>query len=271
MKTFFSKYLLVCLSLTLVSLNAASNQQNNLSEHDVTVSSIPDIDLPENKNQWNFLQPYQATYQVNADGDDLGSATRKISHSNGNWKLSLTGKISKWLLTMRTEEYSEFNIQQNQLFAQKFFTQKKVTFGKTKEVSQSFNWQEKKETGNKDKTRWELPLEEHLFDRMSHLLALRKDVLNAKNSFDYLISYKGNRKIYQYKNAGTEIVRTPLGELTAIKMTRTNGDDARFSIWFCPELEYIPIKIAQFEQDKPDVIMTISKFEPLAEVKTAAK
>jgi len=99
---------------------------------------------------------------------------------------------------------------------------------------------------------------------MSHILKLRADLNSGNDSFNYLISYKGKRKSYRYVKSDIEIIKTQWGECNALRMDRIEGGDSSFSIWLCPELNYFPVKIAQFEQDKPDVVLTLNKLEYLS-------
>ena len=224
-----------------------------------------------NQNPWVFLHAYDATYEISADGDKLGNASRKMSQDSGKWTLEISSKLKKWFLTMRSREYSQFEIQDEQLRTTEFYSSTKLSFKKDRTVKQFFDWSKKLETGTRGKKDWTLPLDEPLFDRMSHFIKLRSDLLLNKQEFNYLISYKGKRKYYQYSRADSETLTTSFGEFETIKMVRTSGDDSSFTVWFSPELNYFPIKIAQFEQDKPDVVMTLTKLEFLSPVEVASQ
>lgn len=245
------------------------NNQRNLSQ---------DLDIPDTQEQinphelnrvhtelkqnpWLFLHAYEATYEVSSEGDKLGTAVRKLNRNGDSWRLQITSKLKKWLLSLKSNEHSDFLIEQNQLFTKEFYTHTKVSFKKKKVIQQNFDWQNKLETGRKDKKTWSLPIEHHLFDRSTHMLKLRSDLLLNKQAFDYPISYKGKRKTYSYSKQEVETIATKFGEFETIKMVRTSGDDSAFSIWLSPELNYFPVKIAQFEQDKPDVVMTLTKLQ----------
>lgn len=230
----------------------------NPSEHNRIQSGLQ-------KNPWLFLHAYEATYEVSSEGDKLGTAVRKLNKTDDIWRLQITSKLKKWLLSLKSNEHSDFQIRDNQLFTNEFYSQTKISFKKNKVIQQTFDWQNQQETGNRDKKTWSLPIEYHLFDRSTHLLKLRSDLLMNKQVFDYPISYKGKRKTYSYSKENSETITTKFGEFEAIKMVRTSGDDSAFTIWLSPELNYFPVKIAQFEQDKPDVVMSLNKLEFITE------
>ena len=209
------------------------------------------------QNPWLFLHPYLATYEIYSENDRLGVANRQLSDTDGLWQLKISTKLKKWLLTLKSNEYSNFKIQQQELLTQKFYSSTKISFKKARTIEQNFDWINRIETGKKNKKNWQLELSEQVFDRMSHILELRADLLRGEENFEYLVSYKGSRKLYQYTRAATEKLNTPLGELEVIRMNRISGDDSSFSIWLSPELNYFPVKIAQFEQDKPDVELRV--------------
>lgn len=217
------------------------------------------------KNPWLFLHAYEATYEVSSEGDKLGTAVRKLNKTDDIWRLQISSKLKKWLLSLKSKEHSDFQIRDNQLFTNEFYSQTKISFKKNKVIQQTFDWQNQQETGNRDKKSWSLPIEYHLFDRSTHLLKLRSDLLMNKQVFDYPISYKGKRKTYSYSKENSETITTKFGEFETVKMVRTSGDDSAFTIWLSPELNYFPVKIAQFEQDKPDVVMSLNKLEFITE------
>ncbi|MET1253671.1 DUF3108 domain-containing protein [Aliikangiella maris] len=215
------------------------------------------------ENPWFFLHPYNAVYEIASDGEKLGKATRRLKRQNNQWELEISSKLKKWLLSLKSKETSAFIIKNKQLQTTHFLTSTKISFKSPRMVEQNFDWQKQIETGKKGEQFWELPLQDQLFDRMSHILQLRADLLTHQPTFKYLISYKGRRKIYEYAKTAKESLQTPMGTYEAIRMDRISGDDSNFSIWLCPELNYFPIKIAQFEQDKPDVILTLSQLSVL--------
>ena len=224
-----------------------------------------------NQNPWLFLHGYNATYEITADGDKLGQATRNMSNEDGAWRLEISTKLKKWFLTLKSQEISQFEIENNQLLTKQFYSNTKLSFKKDRIVQQDFNWDNKTETGTGGKSDWTLPLDEPVFDRMNHMLKLRADLLRNKEEFNYLISYKGKRKYYSYSRAESEKLTTSFGEFDTVKMVRTSGDDSNFTVWLSPELNYFPIKIAQFEQDKPDVVMTLSDLKFTTPVDIAIK
>lgn len=213
------------------------------------------------ENPWVFLHAYVATYELSADGDVLGNATRKMIRKDDYWQLQISSKLSKWLLTLKSLEYSRFKIKEQKMFTDEFYSKTKVSFRKDKLTKQTFDWEAKQEVGVRGKRTWNLPLEAQVFDRTNHLLKLRSDILTGKSELKYLVSYKGLREFYEYELKGEETIKTPFGEYQTLRVERVSGDDSSFALWLSPDLNYFPVKIAQYEQDKPDVTMTLKDLE----------
>ncbi len=61
----------------------------------------------------------------------------------------------------------------------------------------------------------------------------------------------------KYNKEKKEVLQTKMGALTGIKLVRQKPNGDVFALWLCPELNYLPIKIAQYEQDKADVTLVL--------------
>lgn len=219
-------------------------------------SNNPD-NLSNQDNRWLFLHSYEAKYAVQSGRDTLGHATRKLSQKDGSWILSTNAKIKKYLLSVRNTETTDFRINDNALVTDRFYSKTKITFKKARVMEQNFDWENMMETGKrKDKT-WKIPLEKPVFDRVSHIVQMRADLLAGNKSFDYNVSYKGKLHVYSYSEEKMEVLQTKMGPLAGIKFVRQKSNGDIFSLWLCPELNYIPIKIAQYEQDKADVTLVL--------------
>lgn len=221
---------------------------------------------------WLFLKSYQAQYRVISKKKTLGHASRKLSKNKQQWTLSSNAKVSKLFFTLRNNETSQFHIESETLYPDHFYSRSKLTFKKAKVMQQNFDWKTGIETGSRNKKSWQLKHQKQVFDRISHVAQLRADLITGKQSYSYPVSTKGKVVRYDYHIKQKENIKTKLGTLAALKLVRhkTNGD--RFILWLCPDMNYFPIKIAQYEKGKPDITLIMESFEYLAEaVKTQAQ
>jgi len=222
------------------------------------------------QHSWLFLHPYSAKYTVLSDGDSLGHATRQLKKTGPDWSLNTYAKISKYMLTLKSTELTEFHLKESQLVTDRFYSSTKMTFKKARKMEQKFDWQKNLETGSRGKKQWQIEIKPQVYDRVSHIIQMRSDFLAGKRSFRYLVSYKGIISEYLYEIDKKEILTTSMGKLSTVKLIRNKSGGDIFALWLSPELNYFPVKIAQYEQDKPDVTLLLEsldyKKEPVAKI-----
>jgi len=279
---------------SLVSFSKNEIKKTNEDIIDTNAKLIPN-------NPWDFLTEYSAIYQVYYDDDLVGTANETLTFDNDLWKLEMSARLKKFFFKIRSNEFSEFAFNNQVLYTQRFYSKTEITFKKDKVIEQIFDWKNKVETGLYKKRSWQIPLEQQVFDRMSHTIQLRQNLFNSKNSsptkessptnessltkesnstnesetipLEFLVSHKGKRESYIYKSLGIEKLNTPFGDYDAVKLERTKKNGDKFLIWLSPKLNYFPIKISQKEEDKSEVSfllksLTYSKTNEAVEIPT---
>lgn len=214
-------------------------------------------------NPWSPIKPYVAKYDFLLDDDKLGQATRALTIKNNHWKLETLAKAKKFIMSMKSNDTTEFHIDDQQLVNDSFSSYSKVTFKKAKTINQVFDWDKKLETGSRNKKNWAIPLVNQVFDRVSHLIQLRVDLLQGLKSFDYPVSHKGKIHRYIYTREKKEVIETSFGKVNADKFVREKSGDEIFIIWLAPDLDYFPIKISQYKVDKPRVSLLLNSLDIL--------
>ncbi len=246
------KLTLVALLLAVSPITSAETQQEN----SLQVEAI-------SQQPWVFLKSYLAKYKVVSKKKTLGHASRKLSFVDGRWTLTSFAKISKFFLTLRNNETSQFHIKDENLFSDRFYTRTKLTFKKARTMEQNFDWELKTEKGQRNKKAWELKHDDLVYDRVSHLFRLRADLITGQQSYVYPVSYKGRVTEYKYSIEKQEKIKTKMGELATLKLVRLKSNGDRFVVWLCPDMNYFPVKIAQYEKGEPDVTLILESFEYL--------
>lgn len=257
--------ILFLLSNPFLSQNSYATNTNiyTKSEIQLTKTSINETTLVkthetiEDNKQWRFLHPFSAKYSVLSNNKKLGQAIRLLTHKKNQWELSSKAKITKYFIKLKNDEKTQFHIDNKRLVTDYFMSKTKMSFKKEKKMEQSFDWVNKVENGSRGKKTWRVALKEQTFDRVSHLFQLQEDLLKGKTDYSYLISYKGKLVTYRYQLIKTDHVKSPMGELSAVKMLRTKENGDQFVIWLSPDLNYFPIKIAQYDKGEPDITLLI--------------
>lgn len=200
------------------------------------------------------LKPYTAHYDILDGRDDVGTATRRLTFLNGLWTLSQSTSIKRWYYKYLFEEESVFKLQDGHLLSQNYKSLTKRSFKDDRTITSEFDWDKHKETGEYNRRTWELDLNQPVFDHLNYQIGLRVRA-PQQNPQEYLrVSYKGERANYHFVNEGYETINTPLGEFKTILWTQQPRykSDKIFYMWLAPELDYLPVQMAQIRNGKTE-------------------
>ena len=215
----------------------------------------------ENITTYSFLTPYKASYDILDGTTFIGKATRELSRKNDFWSISMETKISKWFIKLHFNENSQFKISNNDLISLNYHAITERTLKKKREISHHFNWQDKKETGKRNKKTWLLPLDTYVFDHLNYQIALRHALLSNKKDIRIPVSYKGKHYDMHFTQAGSEIIESSLGKIQTFKLIQNtqNKNDKHVVLWLAPEFHYIPIQLTQIKNQKEQAILKIKQ------------
>lgn len=129
------------------------------------------------------------------------------------------------------------------------YTYGRRSIGKNRAESLSFDWNKKLIINNIDKTSWEMATEKPIQDKLSYQIQMQQDLLDNKNDFFYLVPDGNQLKDYEFTNEGEEVLDTPLGKVTAIKIKRGRSDDKRVTLaWLAKDWSYLLVQLQQKEK-----------------------
>ncbi len=107
-----------------------------------------------------------------------------------------------------------------------------------------------------------LELTPGLMDRHAVTLALRRDFANGSTVAEYEIINRNSLRTYKFEITGEEIVDTPQGRLSVIKILRSREGSSRSAeLWVAPELNYMPVRAVQYRKGKRQLEMTLRSFK----------
>ena len=199
------------------------------------------------------LSTFQATYSSQWDlGISLsGTAERSlIKSSDGSYLL--TTKASAMVASLT--ESSQFSLVDDQVQPHHYRYQRKI-LNKTRDVEVVFDWPNKKVKNTAQGSAWVMDIVPQTLDKQSVQLRLQLDLAAAPavngTRYTYQVADGGHLKTYSFIVDGEDVIETPLGHYTSVRIKRDRGETTEREtwIWFAPELDHTIVQIVQKEAD----------------------
>ncbi|MEN8178175.1 MAG: DUF3108 domain-containing protein [Pseudomonadota bacterium] len=193
------------------------------------------------------LKPFAAKFQVTRSNIPLGTLDLRLDlTADGGYNYTghtKPGAIIRWLISDEVHESSRGTYADRQIvpltyeFLQSNGEVKKKTLLK-------FDWKTEKVWTTSEGTRWSQKLSPGMHDKFSQQLALRLELSGGAKTASYPVADGGRIKTYYYKVEGSDSINLPYGRLNCLKVKRNKENHPPdYTIWFAPELDYLPVKI----------------------------
>ena len=217
------------------------------------LSAVPSYALPP-------LKPFQATYQTSYNlGFTINiEAVRTLSRQQ-NGILVLDFQAKNWFARVRQTSYFKLHSADG-MRPERYRFYKKV-FGKSEEQQVIFHWDQYKVTNDIDNKPWKMNIQPNTQDLLSYQLKLRYDLKQNPNQkeFLYQIADGGKIKTYTFRVAGEEILKTPMGNLNAVRIEslRHSRTEVGHLIWLARDWDNLVLRIESIRSDDENpVILT---------------
>ena len=216
-------------------------------------NAAPDS-LPKS-NSSAVLQPFVATYQAEFSGFGV-TAERKLSGSPESWRLDFSARS----MFAQIEEYSRF-AQSDQRLIPQHYDYQKSGLGKDRHTALSFEGEQRRVINIYDKSRTIENAPKEIQDKISYQLQLALDVAAGKKELNYEVADGKKIRHYEFRIAGQEKIKTPMGMVDTVKVQRVRAQDAEriTNIWFAPEWNYALVKLKQVEDNGKSYQITLTK------------
>lgn len=220
----------------------------------------------ETTDSFEPLPTFTASYVLNRRGSTYGEGFRSLTkNENGNYVFSYRTKARYFFLTDTRTETSEFKytfLNEEWVASPLSYKFVREGTGKDKQYNVSVNYQNETISG-KDTTNNPFPENTVIQDMMTYQVQIRLDLQNNKPVEKYTVATRyGNWKDYEFIQYPVETINTPLGEFTAVKLTRTNNKKKRStSVWLAPDLDFTLIRLQQIENDKENFDAVIKSYD----------
>lgn len=132
----------------------------------------------------------------------------------------------------------------------------------TRSVRVTFDWKSNAVLNTAKNHTWRMTVPSGTLDKLSYLLALMRDLADGKRNMQYTIADGGRLKVYDMREAGTEILETALGTLKTLKIRRLRQQDyGEATLWCASALGFLPVKVENRDRDGRLVSMHIQSIE----------
>ncbi|MFH7767637.1 DUF3108 domain-containing protein [Acinetobacter sp. BSP-28] len=192
-------------------------------------------------NQACAMSPFQASYQFNYNGKNMGSATRTLSQSGNNWSYVFAAKAGAMASATETSHFS-FN-DSGDILSHSFSRHSKILVHNST-MSIDFNPNTKTIHTKKDKKAYAFDWKAGVLDELNAELQLREDLKSSSLKSSYAIADAKEVESRHFIKQGNETVKTAYGTFDTIKVVLKHKKPNRDTVfWLAPKLDYTPVKV----------------------------
>jgi hypothetical protein len=199
------------------------------------------------------VRPFNVTYSSQWDvGIPLsGKAERNlIKHDDGSYRLTTKARAMFASIT----ESSAFDLVDDQIQSHHYSYQRKV-LNKKHTVDVAFDWLNQKAKNTTQGSSWSMDIVPNTLDKQSLQLRLQLDLAKAPvvigDTYTYQVADGGHLKAYHFIVDGEDLIKTPLGDYTSLRIKRVRDESTELNtlFWFAAELDYTIVRIVHKESD----------------------
>ena len=195
------------------------------------------------------LTEYSATYEASANGL-AATGTRSLTKTGANsYELSnslVASLVGQTLAQMK--QLSAFELVDDQIQPQNY----SYTLSGASHASHAiaFNWDAALAMSSEDDESWQIPLHSSVMDELSYQTAIRQALIGATGielNLTFEIIDGDEIETHEYRRAGNEVLSTPIGELTTVKLERVRdaSDERVTEIWLATDWNFLLVRMEQ--------------------------
>lgn len=191
------------------------------------------------------MTPFQASYQFQYNGKNVGSATRTLSKSGNQWNYVFAAKA---VGLASAKESSQFTLNGSQIVSNNFNRTSKVLVH-NKSMSMDFNPKAQVISTKKDDKSRSFSWKNGVLDELNAELQIREDLKKNALKSNYLIADAKEVESRQFIKQGTEKIKAGNTTYDTVKIVMKNTKPGRETIfWLAPSLDYAPVKVTHVDQ-----------------------
>lgn len=181
--------------------------------------------------------------------------TRSLTEvEEGVWELKMTARN----LFAKYEETSRFRLDAEGYPVPVEHIMESRVFGAKRNEYTEFNWQEGVATWTRKKDLRTAELRSGMVDRILYQILIPQDLASGMESLSYEFINRGDEKIYDFENLGTETITLGDREIETVKVRRIDDKkEKETTVWIAPEMGYEIIKLHHLDDDGADYKMEL--------------
>lgn len=196
------------------------------------------------------LKPFETTYTATISNIPFdGQATYSLTKQGNQWQFNTLASMA---IAQRVEN-SRFSL--NKGLIQPSYYKFQQTGIRSKDVTLNFDWSKSFVKGHvRDRKKDDdvfFNLKYKMLDQLSTQLMLQIDIANGKKEMTYSVIEDDQLDIYKFKVLGEEVINTPVGKLTAVKVQRVREARKKRQsyIWFAKDWNYTVVRLLHIEKN----------------------
>jgi hypothetical protein len=191
------------------------------------------------------MSPFEANYQFNYNGKNLGSAKRALTKSGNNWSYVFSAKAGAMASATETSRFT-FN---NGVIGSSAFSRTSKVLTHSNTMSISFNPSAKTVSTKKDDKSRSFAWKSGVLDELNAELQVREDLKKGALKGSYSIADAKEIESRKFVKQGNEKIKTNLGTIDTVKVVMKHDKPGRETIfWLAPSYDYLPVKVTHVDQ-----------------------
>ena len=197
--------------------------------------------------------PYTAVYQISRNDLPFGRSEVTLERDDASgYTYSASTRPDGFIALFRSETITEIShgkLQGNQVTPLQY-RYNKAAQERSRTIAISFDWGKAKATTRSGDSSWSMSIPVGTQDKFSQQLAARLALAKGQQQITFDVADGGKLKRYRYEVEKKEKLSTTIGKLETLRVKRYKQESpADYTIWFAPELEYLPVR---FEREQAD-------------------
>ena len=229
-----------------------------------TISIVLGLLLPLLTTAASPPDDFSARYILEKYGSTMGEMTLSLARQDNKLIYQSHSRprgLAALFSDEEIDEISELQVDETSVRLSQYQYRRKDKPSKNQQFSLSDTLSDEKTlvTGRYGNNRFELQAPQPLWDRLSLQLALIMDVAatsNKQKNYQYTLIDKAELEAVEFKFLSEETLNIGNNPYKTLKFSRHHGNRATF-IWLAAELDYLPVKVAQYRKDELKLSMSL--------------